>query len=241
MAGHSKWANIQHRKARVDAKRAKVFTRTIKEVTVAARMGGGDPAGNPRLRSAIQEARANNVPNDTIDRAIAKGTGEGEGIALEEITYEGYGPGGVAILVETVTDNRNRTVAEIRHLFSRHGGNLGDSGCVAWIFDRRGYIAIDPETLSEEGFLELALDLEVDDLETEDGAFTLFVAPESYHRVVDELESRGVESLDKNLVMIPQNTTLLPPEPAEKMQGFLEVLEDHDDVQAVWSNLETDD
>ncbi|MCB1036179.1 MAG: YebC/PmpR family DNA-binding transcriptional regulator [Acidobacteria bacterium] len=238
MAGHSKWANIQHRKARVDAKKAKVFTRILKEITVSARMGGGDPGGNPRLRQAIQDARAANIPNDNIDRAIAKGTGDLEGVSYEEIAYEGYGPNGVAVLVEAVTDNRNRTVAEIRHLFSRHGGNLGENGCVAWMFDRRGFLSFDPASMEEEDFMALALDLEADDLDTEGEAYTLFCAPESYHRILDELGARGIEPQSKDLAMVPNNTVALEPETYEKVQAFLETLEDHDDVQDVWSNLE---
>ena len=238
MAGHSKWANIQHRKARVDAKRAKVFTRVLKEITVAARLGGGDSDGNPRLRSAVQEARASNVPNDTIDRAIAKGTGDLEGVAYEEYTYEGYGPGGVAVLVEVVTDNRNRTVAEIRHLFSRHGGNMGENGCVAWIFERRGCVAISGDSMEEEDFMGLALDLGADDLETEGDTYTLFVAPEDYHRVVDDLEKRGVELVAKDLAMIASTSAEVDEEQAQKVQGLIESLEDHDDVQAVWTNFE---
>ena len=241
MAGHSKWANIQHRKARVDAKRAKVFTRMVKEITVAARLGGGDPAGNPRLRQAIQDARSANVPNDNIDRAIAKGTGELEGVAYEECTYEGYGPNGVAVLVEAVTDNRNRTVAEVRHLFSRHGGSLGENGCVSWMFDRRGFISFDPESMEEEDFMALALELEADDLDTEGGAYILFSAPEDYHRILGEMEERGLTPQSKELAMVPQTTTELTPDQAEKVQTFLEALEDHDDVQDVWSSFEDAD
>jgi len=238
MAGHSKWANIQHRKARVDQKRAKVFTRVLKEITVAARLGGGDPDGNPRLRSAVQEARSSNVPNDTIERAILKGTGELEGVSYEEHSYEGYGPGGVAVLVETVTDNRNRTVAEIRHLFSRHGGNMGENGCVSWMFERRGFVAVSAETMEEEEFMGLALDLGADDLETEGDIYTLFVAPEDYHRVVDDLAKRKVELVAKDLAMIASTPAEVDAGQAEKAQGLIEALEDHDDVQEVWSNLE---
>ncbi len=238
MAGHSKWANIQHRKARVDAKRAKVFTRMVKEITVAARLGGGDPTGNPRLRQAIQDARSANVPNDNIERAVAKGTGELEGVAYEECIYEGYGPNGVAILVEAVTDNRNRTVAEVRHLFSRHGGSLGENGCVAWMFDRRGFLFFDRSAMEEEDFMALALDLEADDLDTEGEVYTLFSAPESYHRMLEALSERGLEPQSKELAMVPQSTVQLSPEQVEKVQTFIETLEDHDDVQNVWSNFE---
>ena len=157
MSGHSKWSTIKRKKAAVDAKRGKIFTRLLREITVAARMGGGDPGANPRLRAAVQECKANNVPNDKLDRAIKKGTGELEGLALEEINYEGFGPGGVAVLVETMTDNKNRTVSEVRHLFSKHGGNLGENGCVAYMFDKRGYFAFEAESMDEEDFMELAL------------------------------------------------------------------------------------
>lgn len=238
MAGHSKWANIQHRKARVDAKRAKIFTRMVKEITVAARLGGGDPAGNPRLRQAIQDARSANVPNDNIERAIGKGTGELEGVSYEECTYEGYGPDGVAVLVEAVTDNRNRTVAEVRHLFSRYGGSLGENGCVAWMFERRGFVSLDRGSMEEEDFMTLALDLEAEDLDTEGEAYTLFSAPEDYHRILGSLAERGLEPRSKELAMIPKSTVELSPERLEKVQAFIEALEDHDDVQDVWSNFE---
>ena len=190
MAGHSKWANIKHRKARQDAKRGKIFTRVIKEITIAARMGGGDPDGNPRLRSAIADARSNNVPMDNIERAIKRGTGEMEGVNYEELTYEGYGPAGVAILIEAMTDNKNRTVGELRHLLSKHGGNMGENGCVAWMFDRRGHFAMEESQMDEESFMELALELGVEDFESEDGVYTLYTAPEDYQRVRDELENR---------------------------------------------------
>jgi YebC/PmpR family DNA-binding regulatory protein len=242
MAGHSKWANIQHRKAAVDAKRGKLFTRLIKEITVAARLGGGDPTGNPRLRSAIQEARGNNVPNDNIDRAIKKGTGELEGAAYEENTYEGYGPGGVAVLVETVTDNKNRTVSEVRHIFSRHGGNLGENGCVAWMFDRRGSFIVDRESMDEEAFMELALELEVDDMSTdEEEGYVLYTAPEDYIRVLEALEAREVALVAKKLIMAPQNTVPVTGDDVGKILRFMEALEDHDDVQNTWANFDIDD
>ncbi|MCH9648567.1 MAG: YebC/PmpR family DNA-binding transcriptional regulator [Deltaproteobacteria bacterium] len=237
MAGHSKWANIQHRKSRVDAKRGKIFTRLAKEITVAARLGGGDPTGNPRLRQAVQEARANNMPNDNIERAVLKGTGELEGVSYEECLYEGYGPGGTALMVEAVTDNRNRTVAEIRHLFSRHGGNMGENGCVSWMFERRGFLAVDPETIEEEDFINLALELGADDLETEGGSFILFTAPENYHGIVEGLSERNLEISSKSLAMIPSNTVELDDDTKAKLQRLIEALEDHDDVQDVWANL----
>lgn len=241
MSGHSKWAGIKHRKAAVDAKRGRLWTRLIREVMVSARLGGGDPAANPRLRSAIGDARAANVPNDTIERAILKGTGELEGVAYEEVAYEGYAPGGVAVLVEAMTDNRNRTVAELRHLFSKHGGNLGESGCVAWMFDRRGLFVIARAALDEEALMELALDLGVDDFSLEDDSYELHAAAEDYARVREEIERREVPLEVAQLAMIPQ--TWIAPEgddDAARAQRLIEAVEDHEDVQNVWTNLDAE-
>jgi len=240
MAGHSKWAGIKHKKAVIDAKRAKRWTKLVREVIVSARLGGGDPDFNPRLRAAILDAKADNVPNDTIDRAIKKGTGELEGESFEEVSYEGYAPGGVAVLVEAMTDNRNRTVAELRHLFSRHGGNLGESGCVAWMFDRRGYFAIEHGALSEEELMELALELGVDDIELGDEVYELYTAPEDYGRVRSELETRGIPLAAKELAMIAQST-LEPGDNAGAVLRLVDALEDHDDVQHVWANFVVDE
>ena len=239
MAGHSKWAGIKHKKAAIDAKRAKRWTKLVREVIVSARLGGGDADFNPRLRSAIDEAKADNVPNDTIDRAIKKGTGELEGESYEEISYEGYGPGGVAVLVEAMTDNRNRTVAELRHLFSKNGGNLGESGCVAWMFERRGYFAIEPDAMSEEELMELALELGVDDFEVGE-AYELFTSPEEYGRVRRELDEREIPLAAKELAMIPSSTVELG-DNAGSVLRLMEALEDHDDVQHVWANFEVDE
>lgn len=236
MAGHSKWAGIKHKKAALDAKRAKRWTKLIREVMVAARLGGADADFNPRLRSAVSDAKADNVPNDTIDRAIKKGTGELEGTSYEEIAYEGYGPGGVAVMVETMTDNRNRTVSEIRHLFSRHGGNLGENGCVAYLFDRRGYFVIEKETMDEDAFMELALELGVDDVAMDDH-YEIFTSVEDFHRVRDELERRELSLEVKKLALIPQTTVKLA-DNAGQMLRLIEALEDHDDVQDVWANFE---
>lgn len=241
MSGHSKWSTIKRKKAAVDAKRGKIFTRLLREITIAARIGGGDPAGNPRLRSAIQECKANNVPNDKVDRAIKKGTGELEGAALEEIVYEGYAPGGVAVLVETMTDNRNRTVGEVRHAFSKYGGNLGENGCVSYMFDKRGYFLVDPETMGEEDFMELALDLEVDDVATEKGGYEMFSAPEDYNRIIEALEERGVAVAEKALAMIPSTTVPVPDDQAPQILRFMEAMEDLDDVQNVWANFDLSD
>jgi YebC/PmpR family DNA-binding regulatory protein len=242
MAGHSKWANIQHRKAAVDRKKAKRWTRLLREVTVSARLGGGDPAANPRLRAAIQDARADNVPNDTIDRAILKGTGELEGASYEEIVYEGYGPGGVAVLIETMTDNRNRTVAEMRHVFSRHGGSLGETNSVAWMFDRRGCFEIEREAMSEEEVMELALELGAEDLETGGERWELYTGFEDYARVREALEAReDVPVAAKQLAMVPQSTIEVEGDTARQALRLLEALEDLDDTQNVWTNASLDD
>jgi YebC/PmpR family DNA-binding regulatory protein len=238
MAGHSKWAQIKRKKAVTDARRGQLFTRLLKEITVAARIGGGDPDGNARLRSAVQDARANNVPNDNIDRAIKRGTGELDGVAYEEITYEGYGPGGIAMLIETVTDNKKRTVAELRHLFAKHGGSLGESGCVAWLFDKRGYFAIDKSSVSEEELMELALELEVEDVSTMEDVHEMFTSPESYPVVKDELEERNLVPVASELAQIPQTYVEVDPTKLQSNLQLLEALEDHDDVQNVWVNFD---
>lgn len=240
MAGHSKWAQIKHKKAAIDAKRGRLWTRLVREVMVAARLGGGDPEGNARLRSAIVDAKAANVPNDTIDRAIKKGTGELEGASYEEISYEGYAPGGVAVLVETMTDNRNRTVAELRHLFSKNGGNLGDSGCVAWMFDRRGLFVIDRSAMDEEALIELAVEVGVEDFSVEDEGYELHSSVDDYARVRAELERRGVPLEVAQLAMIPQTWMEAEDADAEaRALRLIEAAEEHDDVQNVWTNLET--
>lgn len=241
MAGHSKWAQIKRKKAVTDARRGRLWTRILKEVSVAARLGGGDPAGNPRLRSAIDDAKSNNVPNDNIDRAVLRGTGELEGVAYEEAAFEGYAPGGVAVLVETVTDNRNRTVSELRHLFSRHGGSLGEAGSVAWQFERRGEIALDPARLDEERFVELALELGVEDLSTDGEWYELYTAVEDYHSVLDRLESQGLTPVSRQLAMSAKAQIELDADAADPALRLLDALEEHDDVQNVWANLEVDE
>jgi len=241
MSGHSKWSTIKRKKAANDAKRGKIFTRLLREVSISARLGGGDPDGNPRLRSAIQDARTNNVPNDNIDRAIKKGTGELEGVDYEEISYEGYGPGGVAVMVETMTDNRNRTVGEIRHLFSKHGGNLGENGCVSWIFDQRGYFVISRDAMDEESFMELALEIGAEDLTTDGELYEIFTAPTDYIAVKEALDERGVTVEERQLAMIPQNSVDLDDENLPPTLRLLEALEDHDDVQNVWANFDADE
>lgn len=238
MSGHSKWATIKHKKAVTDARRGKAFTKLLKEITVATRMGGADPKGNPRLRSAILEARANSVPNDTIDRAVKKGSGDLGGATFEELVYEGYGPGGSAILVESATDNRNRTAGEIRHLFTKHGGNLSEAGAVSWMFDRRGYFAIDRETQGEDAFMELGLELGVDDISTDGEAYEIFTSVEDFLRVQEELAQRKIATLVAELSMIPQTYMELASDKVRSAMRLMEALEDHDDVQKVWSNFE---
>ena len=240
MAGHSKWAQIKRKKAVTDARRGQLWTRLLKEITVAARLGGGDPDGNPRLRTAVQEAKSSNVPNDNIDRAIKRGTGELEGVSYEEVTYEGYGPGGVAVLVETLTDNRNRTVADIRHIFSKHGGNLGENGCVAWMFQKRGLFAIDKSMMSEESFMELALELDAADISIEDEIYEIYTAPENYGAISDALELREVPLVAKELAMLPQSQVQVGADKAAQLLRLMEALEEQDDVQHVWGNFDID-
>jgi len=240
MSGHSKWSTIKHKKGAADAKRGKIFTKLIKEITVAARMGGGDVDANPRLRTAVAGAKAQNMPQDNIQRAIKKGTGDLEGVNYEEITYEGYGPGGVAILVEALTDNKNRTVSDVRHLFSKSGGNLGENGCVAWMFQKRGFFAIDAQAMSEEAFMDLVLELEADDISIEEETYEIYTAPEDYGPVLDELEKRGVGLVAKELAMLPQSLVDLGADQAPKLLKLLEALEDNDDVQHVWANFDID-
>ncbi len=243
MSGHSKWSTIKRKKGAIDAKRGKIFTRLIKEITVAARTGGGgDPDGNPRLRSAIATAKAENMPKENIARAIKKGTGEIEGEIYEEILYEGYGPGGVAVLVECMTDNRNRTVADIRHFFAKSSGNLGESGCVAWMFEKKGLIQVDKEKYSEEEIMDLALEAGADDVLEEDTEFQILTAPENFSEVRDALEEKGVEFVEAAVTMIPQNTVEITEEnPARALMKLLENLEDHDDVQNVHANFDIDE
>jgi YebC/PmpR family DNA-binding regulatory protein len=241
MSGHSKWASIKHKKAAADAKRGKIFTKIIRELAVAARIGGGDPDANPRLRKAVADAKAVNMPADNIKRAIQKGTGQLEGVSYEELSYEGYGPGGVAILVETLTDNKNRTVSELRHIFSRNGGNIGESGCVSWMFSRKGYIVVEQSQASEDKLFNIILEAGAEDL-TEDGSnFEVFTAPESYEAVVTALKENDIETAAANLGYIPQNYVKLEGKQAQQLLKLMEELEDHDDVQNVWANFDIDE
>jgi len=238
MSGHSKWHSIKHKKGALDAKRGKLFTKFIKEITVAARSGGGDPEGNARLRKAILDAKAGNMPNDTIDRAIRRGTGEEEGVNYEEITYEGYGPAGVALLIESMTDNRNRTVAEIRHIFSKNGGNLGESGSVGWLFDKKGYIVVEKAAKSEEELFELAIEAGADDLRDDEDNFEIITSPDAFDSVLSAVRAAGIEPQVAEVEMVPQNYIKLEGADARQMLKLMEALEDHDDVQKVSANFD---
>jgi YebC/PmpR family DNA-binding regulatory protein len=239
MSGHSKWSTIKHKKGAADAKRGKVFTRIIKEMTIAARLGGGDPDGNPRLRAAVAEAKASNMPKDNIDRAIKRGTGEIEGVIYEEVTYEGYGPGGVAIIVEAMTDNGNRTTPEIRHTFEKHGGNLGTPGSVRFQFDKKGYFAIEKSAVGEDKLMEIALDAGADDLQTEDPEmYEIYTAPASFEAVRQALETNKIPTVEAKLDMIPSTYVAVDEGKTKGILRLLEILDDHDDVQNVYSNLD---
>lgn len=240
MSGHSKWSTIKRKKGKADAERGRLFTRLIKEITVAARQGG-DPEANPRLRTAIQTAKANSMPAENIKRAILKGTGELEGSSYEDVTYEGYGPGGAAVLVEVLTDNRNRTVAEIRHLFSKHSGNLGENGCVAWIFDRIGLIEVDRNTIGEEELMELVLEAGANDMSIDANQYEITTAPEEFENVRSALERRGITILNAEITMQPKNTVKLEGKQAEQMIKLYEALDSHDDVQKTYANFDIDD
>jgi YebC/PmpR family DNA-binding regulatory protein len=240
MAGHSKWKQIKHYKAAADAKRGAIFTKLIREITVAARTGGGDPGGNPRLRTAIEAARAASMPKDNIERAIKKGTGELEGVEYSEITYEGYGPAGVAILVHTLTDNPTRTVAELRHKFSRGGGNLGSTNSVAWMFERKGQIVFDATGVDEEALLEAALDAGAEDVQREGDQFLVITEPHALHAVKSALEARKMTALEAEIASIPKNTVRIEGKSAESLLKLLEELEDLDDVQKVAANFDMD-
>ncbi len=237
MSGHSKWHSIKHKKAARDAKRGKLFTKLIKEITVAARIGG-DLDSNPRLRTAVQTARAQSMPNDNIERAIKKGTGELGGVQLEEITYEGYGPGGVAILADALTDNRNRLVAEIRFIFSRHGGNLGEAGCVAWMFKKRGVISVEKSAADEDRLIELALEAGAEDVASDADGFQVATAPDKFNAVREALEKAGIAIAHAEVTMVPENTVPVSGRVAGQVLKLLEALEDHDDVQSVAANFD---
>jgi len=242
MSGHSKWANIKHKKGKMDAIRGKVTTKIGREITVAVRLGGSDPTGNMKLKLALAKAKANNVPKDNIQRAIQKGLGSLDGSTYEELTYEGYGPGGVAVLVEIMTDNRNRTAADIRHLFSKHGGNLGESGCVAWMFKRKGLFVIEKETgANEEDLMILALEAGAEDFKAEDDSYEIITTPEEFDQVQEVLEKNNIQTSIAQITMVPETTVELSGADAVKMLKLMEVLEDHDDVQEVYANFDIPD
>ncbi len=241
MAGHSKWANIRRRKGAVDVKRGKIFTKLAKEITVAARMGGGDIDANPRLRSAVAAAKAENMPKDNWERAIKKGTGELEGVSYEESTYEGYGPGGAAVFVESLTDNKNRAVAEIRHIFSKRGGSLGESGCVAWMFDKKGVITVEKDQADEEKLMEVALDAGAEDVRDGGEQFEVLTEPSDFETVRDAVEAAGIAFSSAEVTQVPQNTTPVEGRDAEKMVDLMEALDDCEDVQKAYTNADIPD
>ncbi len=238
MSGHSKWSSIKHKKAATDARRGKIFTKLIKEIMVAARLGGGDPDANPRLRTAIQAAKSENMPKDNIERAIKKGTGDLEGVNYEESIYEGYGPGGAAVLVESLTDNKNRAVADIRHIFSKNGGNLGENGCVAWMFDKKGYILIESKVVEEDALMETALEAGAEDVREDDGNFEVITATEDFEAVKEAIDAAAIPTIAAEVTMLPQTNSNLSGKEAEQMLRLMEMLDDCEDVQKVYTNAD---
>ncbi len=238
MSGHSKWSSIKHKKGATDAKRGKIFTKLIKEITVVARTGGGDPDANPRLRTAIAAAKSENMPKDNIERAIKKGTGELEGVNYEESTYEGYGPGGAAVFIESVTDNKNRAVADIRHIFSKNGGNLGENGCVAWMFDKKGYIAIEKKAVDEDSLMETAIEAGAEDVREDNGSFEIITEPDDFESVKTAIDKAAIPYIDAEITMLPQSTTNLEGKQALQMVKLMEALDDCEDVQKVYTNAD---
>ena len=242
MSGHSKWSTIKRKKGAIDAKRGKAFTKIIKEITLAARLGGGDPEANARLRSAIMAAKDENMPKDNIERAIKKGTGTGaDAVNYEEVTYEGYGPGGAAVLVEVMTDNKNRTVAEIRHIFSKHGGNLSENGCVSWIFEKKGAILVERKSIPEDELMELALDAGAQDVREEENEYEIITDPDSFDAVKEAIDRRKIRYIEAKIGLVPQTTVKLEAEKAVQMLKMMEKLEDNDDVQNVYANFDIAD
>ena len=241
MSGHSKWHTIKHKKGAADAKRGKAFTRIIKELTVAARNGGGDPGMNPRLRTIIADAKANNMPRENIERAIRRGTGEEPGVTYEEITYEGYGPGGVALLIQSLTDNKNRTVGEIRHMLAKYNGNLAAENSVAWMFHRKGQVLVEKEKADEEKLLEVALEAGADDVQDDGDNWEVLSDPSAFEAVRDAVKSSGVEPASAQVAMLPQNYVKLTGAPANQMIRLMDALDDHEDVKQVWSNFDIEE
>ena len=238
MSGHSKWASIKHKKGALDAKRGKVFTRLIKELTVAARNAGGDPDMNPRLRSVIADAKAANMPAENIKRAIRKGTGEEPGVSYEEAQYEAYGPGGAAVIIDVLTDNKNRTVGELRHMLEKHGGNLASTNAVAWMFNKKGYIVVEKSKADEETLLGAVLEAGADDMQDDDDNWEVLSAPDAFQAVRDAVKGLGIEPASAQVSMIPQNLVMLEGKVAQQMLKLMEALDDLDDVQHVWSNFD---
>lgn len=241
MSGHSKWSSIKHKKSAADAKRGKIFTKLIKEITVAARLGGGDPDGNARLRAAVAAAKAENMPKENIERGIKKGTGELEGVAYEESSYEGYGPGGAAVLIDCLTDNRNRAVADIKHVFERNGGSLGEPGCVAWMFAKKGLIVLEKDKVEEEILLDLALEAGAEDVKEGETEFEVVAEPADFEPVKGAIEEAGLPYTFAEVTMIPQNTVKLEGKKAEQMLNLMQALEDNDDVSNVYANFDIPD
>jgi YebC/PmpR family DNA-binding regulatory protein len=241
MSGHSKWSTIKHKKGAADARRGKIFTKIIKEITIAARMGGGDQTGNPRLRSAILAAKAENMPKENIDRAIKKGTGELPGVSYEEAIFEGYGPGGVAVLVDILSDNRNRTVADIRHIFSKNAGNLGEAGCVSWMFDKKGLIVFEKDKVEEEKLMDLALEAGAQDVQETDKEYEVITEPADFERVKKQLDEAKLTPTYAEISMVPQSTVRLTGKEAQQMLRLMESLEDSEDVQHVYANFDIPD
>ncbi len=241
MSGHSKWHTIKHKKAAADAKRGRVFTKLIKEITVAARLGGGDAEGNPRLRTVLLAAKSANMPKDNIEKAIKKGTGELPGVSYEEVAYEGYGPGGVALYVQALTDNRNRTLPEIRHLFTKFGGNLGESNCVSWKFEKKGYIVVPKEKASEEALLEVVLEAGGDDVRDDGGSWEILTPPERLHAANEALGARGIQVTSAEISMVPKDSVKVEGKKAQQLLSMMDALEEHEDVQNVWANFDIDE
>jgi YebC/PmpR family DNA-binding regulatory protein len=241
MSGHSKWSTIKHKKGKTDAARGKIFTKIIREITSAAKIGGGDPDANPRLRLAIDKAKDANMPNDNIERAIAKGTGGGEGVSLEEVTYEGYGPGGVAIMVEAMTDNKQRTVAEVRSIFTKGGGNLGSSGCVSYLFSKKGSLVYEKKAVDEETLAMEAIDAGAEDIHSEESTIEIVSSPDNYEKVREALKAKGFTPSSAEVTMVPSTTVKLLGEEAQKVIKLVESLEEHDDVQNVHANFDIPD
>ena len=241
MSGHSKWSTIKRKKGKEDARRSKIFSKLIKEISVAARLGGGDPNGNPRLRNAVLAAKAANMPAENVNRAIQKGTGELPGTSYEEATYEGYGPEGVAVMVQVLTDNKNRTLPEIRHLFAKNAGNLGESGCVSWMFDKRGYIVVEKETVDEDRLMEIVLESGAEDMREDGSNYEILTSLESFETVHNSLKKHDIELAAQEIAMVPKSTIKVTGKKAQQVLRMMDELEDHDDVQSVWANFDIDE